>query len=523
MTTDFVDTAEVLGLADAFPRPGWIVLDAVRDRRFTGEVRCNVTGGVGDVTVYADRGVIYLAERADDTSLGARLVDAGVLSAAQLERGAMRVGETEHLGRLFERVPSVDRHRVILSTELMTEECTGRLATWRVAGVQVTPYRHHPSGVHRWSQPVVLQPGDPLPAPPADAAPVASAPPESLFSTRLVDDLTDLDEVIKWNEPSFLDERRVDRSGRAEPNAEGAPPAGAGTAPPPPPPAPEATRVEPTQPPAANHSDRDWITDLDEVGLPEPGSDPLASPRRLPRLTVEPTDRFEVIWPSGEIDEQFGSESIVNDLDPDIDRVGRTARLVPAAGRSELEDIDIRRWLDQPGTQPAARDGGDSGAAPGEPELHGAAPTSVDLDATDATDATDAVVLAVRRAVASIETGSLPARRRLAESSEPRTAPHPEPYSESHPAPQPEPFVLPGRVAVRTDQLGAPASSQVRVMRAVGGSVFDDPAEVPAAEQQPGTTDAAGNDPGQQPTDDQGPPGERASALRRLIGAIRRR
>src|SRR4029078_234211 len=102
-----------------------VVSDAHGDRRFTGEVVFETTP---EVRVYADRGRIYLAERASDPTLGARLVDAGALNATQLEHGAMRIGEAEHLGRLFERVPSVDRQKVIVTAELMTEECVGWLA-----------------------------------------------------------------------------------------------------------------------------------------------------------------------------------------------------------------------------------------------------------------------------------------------------------------------------------------------------------------------------------------------------------
>jgi len=29
---------DVLGVERTFPRPGWVVLDAIRERRFTGEV-----------------------------------------------------------------------------------------------------------------------------------------------------------------------------------------------------------------------------------------------------------------------------------------------------------------------------------------------------------------------------------------------------------------------------------------------------------------------------------------------------
>ena len=158
--------------------------------------------------VYADRGRIYLAERSSDPSLGARLVDAGALNATQLEHGAMRIGDAEHLGRLFERVPSVDRQKVLVTAELMTEECIGWLARQRISDIAVTPYRHHPSGAQRWDQayaPLDLAPGDPLPAPAPDAAPIAISPPEPLF--RSVDDLADVDDMIRWNEPSWLDEQ----------------------------------------------------------------------------------------------------------------------------------------------------------------------------------------------------------------------------------------------------------------------------------------------------------------------------
>src|SRR3954454_17269450 len=181
----------VLGVEGTFPRPGWVVLDAIRERRFTGEVAFDTTP---EVRVYADRGRIYLAERPSDPSLGARLVDAGALNATQLEHGAMRIGDTEHLGRLFERVPSVDRQKVIVTAELMTEECVGWLARLRISDVSDTPYRHHPSGAHRWdrTQAPELTPGDPLPAPAPDAAPVAIAPPEPLFTP--IDDLGDADD-----------------------------------------------------------------------------------------------------------------------------------------------------------------------------------------------------------------------------------------------------------------------------------------------------------------------------------------
>ena len=61
----------MLGLAHTFPRPGWVVLDAIRERSLTGEVVCRTTP---KMTVWADRGHVYHAEREDDPALGDRLL-----------------------------------------------------------------------------------------------------------------------------------------------------------------------------------------------------------------------------------------------------------------------------------------------------------------------------------------------------------------------------------------------------------------------------------------------------------------
>ncbi|HZI45129.1 MAG TPA: hypothetical protein VFD53_07915, partial [Ilumatobacter sp.] len=335
---------DVLGVERTFPRPGWVVLDAIRERRFTGEVVFETTP---EVRVYADRGRIYLAERSSDPSLGARLVDAGALNATQLERGAMRIGDGEHLGRLFERVPSVDRQKVLVTAELMSEECVGWLARQRISDIAATPYRHHVSGAHRWDQAYAplhdLAPGDPLPAPAPDAAPVAMGPPEPLF--RAGDDLADVDDMIRWNEPSWLDEQvtpltPIDVAGRfaalraADAEDEHDPitldielgeTADADSS------APDDTEqadddvaASDEQPAPAQAGASDWIDTLSTAGLPEPGSDPLASPVKLSPLPTEPMDHFELIWPSGDIDEQFGSQTTEPYPHPDIDRAGVT-------------------------------------------------------------------------------------------------------------------------------------------------------------------------------------------------------
>ena len=166
------EIADVLGIAGTYPRPGWVVIDAIRERGFTGEVVCATTPAV---TLHADRGRIYIAERTSDAPLSERLVAAGALTLAELELGIIRLAGAEHLGRLFERVPQVDRDAVLAANDLTNDECLGWLAAQRVHGADVTPYRHHHSGMHRW-EPVPDTASAGVPAPPAFAAPPSGTP-----------------------------------------------------------------------------------------------------------------------------------------------------------------------------------------------------------------------------------------------------------------------------------------------------------------------------------------------------------
>jgi hypothetical protein len=128
-------------------QPVWLTLNDARERAFTGEI---VFETDPEVFAYLDHGIVYYAERVTDASLGSRLLDAGVIDQAQLDRGTVRVGDVEHLGRLFDRDPSVDRDAVIVVAEVATEELISDLANRVTATARVTAYRHHPSGVHRW-------------------------------------------------------------------------------------------------------------------------------------------------------------------------------------------------------------------------------------------------------------------------------------------------------------------------------------------------------------------------------------
>ena len=128
-------------------RPVWQILDEARARSFTGEVVMMLEP---EVRAYFDNGVVYAAERADEAPIGERLVAAGIVERSDLDAGAVRIGDIEHLGRLFERRPDIDRDRALVTTELSTEYLITELAARDNCAIRFTPYRHHPAGIHRW-------------------------------------------------------------------------------------------------------------------------------------------------------------------------------------------------------------------------------------------------------------------------------------------------------------------------------------------------------------------------------------
>ncbi len=140
-------SATLQTLAASGDQTGWRVLDTARADRFTGEITFQVQPSI---SVYFDEGVAYHAVRAGDPSLCARLVEGGVLEPAQVERGVIRVGNVENLGRLFDRDPSVDRDAVMVVLELATEDVVTTIANTVSGPFALTAYRHHVSGVHRW-------------------------------------------------------------------------------------------------------------------------------------------------------------------------------------------------------------------------------------------------------------------------------------------------------------------------------------------------------------------------------------
>jgi len=132
---------------EADPRPASTSLDVARFHAYTGEISFSTDPLV---RLYLDGGIVYHAEREGDPTISQALRDIGVVEADQLERGMVRVGDVEHLGRLFEREPSIDRDAVMVVVETRTEAIVLELANRAVASVNVSAYRHHPSGIHRW-------------------------------------------------------------------------------------------------------------------------------------------------------------------------------------------------------------------------------------------------------------------------------------------------------------------------------------------------------------------------------------
>ena len=187
-------TADTAALTVDGAQPVWMTLNDARERAFTGEL---VFEADPEVLAYLDNGIVYYAERASDVSLGRRLLDAGVIDIGQVERGTVRVGDIEHLGRLFDRDPSVDRDAVVVLAETSTHDLIAELANRAITTVRVTAYRHHPSGVHRWF------------VAPLDAAAI-SRPVSAVaqLDTTIVDELpglsfadTDADEfMIEWDD-----------------------------------------------------------------------------------------------------------------------------------------------------------------------------------------------------------------------------------------------------------------------------------------------------------------------------------
>ncbi len=146
------------------PRPAWQVIEAARRQFLTGELTLPTTPAT---RVYLRDGQVYFAERTSDGALPIRLMMEGVITREQMQRGTVIVNGVEHVGRMFESDPTIDRASVELCTELFTDDVMVAVANTMVKGYELALYRRHPSGIDRWyphSVPVSGRQGDAQPA-----------------------------------------------------------------------------------------------------------------------------------------------------------------------------------------------------------------------------------------------------------------------------------------------------------------------------------------------------------------------
>ena len=149
----FADARAVPGInlfpneTDFSPRPAWQVIEAARRQHLTGELTLQTAP---TTRVFMRDGVVYFAERSTDGALAIRLMMEGVITREQMQRGTLIVNGVEHVGRMFDADPSIDRSSVELCAELFTDDVMVDVANRNVTGYELVLYRRHPSGIDRW-------------------------------------------------------------------------------------------------------------------------------------------------------------------------------------------------------------------------------------------------------------------------------------------------------------------------------------------------------------------------------------
>jgi hypothetical protein len=129
------------------PRPAWQVIEAARRQYLTGELKLSTNPAT---RIYLRDGQVYFAERASDGTLAIRLMMEGVITRDQMQRGTVIVNGVEHVGRMFEADPTIDRASVELCTELFTDDVMVSVANVTINRYEMALYRRHPSGIDRW-------------------------------------------------------------------------------------------------------------------------------------------------------------------------------------------------------------------------------------------------------------------------------------------------------------------------------------------------------------------------------------
>jgi hypothetical protein len=128
-------------------RPAWQVIEAARRQYLTGELTLHTTP---TTRIFMRDGTVYFAERSTDGGLPIRLMMEGVITRDQMQRGTVIVNGVEHVGRMFEADPTIDRSSVELCVELFTDDVLVDVANRPVTGYELALYRRHPSGIDRW-------------------------------------------------------------------------------------------------------------------------------------------------------------------------------------------------------------------------------------------------------------------------------------------------------------------------------------------------------------------------------------
>lgn len=166
---------QLLGLDTSSPLPAWMLLNAVRHQRFSGEVTLHTMPAV---RVWAVDGTVYWAERAGALAVADRLVELGVLDQRQAAAGTTQLGDAAFVGQLFARVPNLNRDEVMNALGYVRDTIIAEVAESVAARVDVAAGRHHPSGIVFWFEGHDAPPTHPTPthASATHASPTHTAP-----------------------------------------------------------------------------------------------------------------------------------------------------------------------------------------------------------------------------------------------------------------------------------------------------------------------------------------------------------
>ena len=128
------------------PRPAWQVIEAARRQYLTGELTIPTTPAT---KIFLSDGQVYFAERSTDGTLPIRLMMEGVITREQMQRGMVIVNGIEHVGRMFDADPSIDRgfgRAVCRTVHRRCDDrcCEHRRRRIRNGLVSTAPERHRP-------------------------------------------------------------------------------------------------------------------------------------------------------------------------------------------------------------------------------------------------------------------------------------------------------------------------------------------------------------------------------------------